>query len=243
MLVQLARPSPHHKEVRPSSQHSPSASCLVTAPPQPQPSLTTEYTPRERGGVTKLSTPQPPSGTPQPTLPSVAATPGATEKVVEGEKEVAKDVGPDPNTLPPATAPPSHPSINPAVPGTLDGRSILEVDLNALAEKPWRRPGSDLSDWFNYGFDEISWESYCYRRRELGDIAGMLKSNVLVRALSPTTLYAILMTPILCDSYRTSPVCPRTSLSASHPRSARWSWQARPPSWRVRAPGGPEAGA
>jgi len=49
-----------------------------------------------------------------------------------------------------------------------------------MAEKPWRLPGSDISDWFNYGFDEISWEAYCYRRRDLGDLANVLKTNVLV---------------------------------------------------------------
>ena len=53
--------------------------------------------------------------------------------------------------------------------------------MAALAEKAWRRPGSDLSDWFNYGFDELSWEAYCYRRRELGDLAAVLKTNVVVR--------------------------------------------------------------
>ncbi|OBZ78859.1 Pre-mRNA polyadenylation factor fip1 [Grifola frondosa] len=144
--------------------------------PQSQPSLTTEYTPRERGGVTKLSsTPQPSGATP---IPALSATPGSTQKTSEGELQ-ATDSGPDPSTLPPVTAPPSHPSINPSIPGTLDGRSILEVDLNALAEKPWRRPGSDISDWFNYGFDEISWEAYCYRRREVGEVASVLKSNVL----------------------------------------------------------------
>jgi len=140
-------------------------------------SLTTEYTPRERGGISKLSTPQPTSTTP---LPALSATPGATasQRTNEGELQ-SVDSGPDPSTLPPAKAPPSHPSINPEIPGTLDGRSIFEVDLSALAEKPWRRPGSDLSDWFNYGFDEISWEAYCYRRRELGDVASVLKNNVL----------------------------------------------------------------
>ncbi len=104
------------------------------------------------------------------------------------EKQAAKDEGPDPNTLPSARAPPSHPSIDPNAPGVMDGRSILEVDLNALAEKPWRRPGSDISDWFNYGFDEISWEAYCYRRREFGELANMLKSNVVVcRSVYPPT--------------------------------------------------------
>ncbi|KAI0706301.1 hypothetical protein C8T65DRAFT_652290 [Cerioporus squamosus] len=143
----------------------------VVAPPPP--SLTTEYTPRERGTLTKQSssTPQPATQAQTP-LPPVAATPGTTEKLAaEGEKQETKDDGPDPNTLPPATAPPSHPSINPISPRS--------VDLNALADKPWRRPGSDISDWFNYGFDEISWEAYCYRRRELSDLAGMLKNNVV----------------------------------------------------------------
>lgn len=95
--------------------------------------------------------------------------------------------GPDPSTLPPALAPPSHPTIDPTVAGSLDGRSILDVDLGAMAEKPWRRPGSDISDWFNYGFDEISWEAYCYRRRDLGELGNVLKVNVMVCAFLYTT--------------------------------------------------------
>ncbi|KAI6048026.1 Fip1 motif-domain-containing protein [Pisolithus marmoratus] len=114
--------------------------------------LTTEYTPRDRGVPAKPSLP--------PSIPG-------------------SHPGPDPSSFPPATAPPSHPSINPDLSGMLDGRSILDVDLSAMAEKPWRRPGSDISDWFNYGFDEISWEAYCYRRRDLGDLASVLKTNVL----------------------------------------------------------------
>ncbi len=191
---------------------------------QPQPSLTTEYTPRERGTLTKQSssTPQPASQAQTP-LPPVAATPGTTEKLAaEGEKQESKDAGPDPNTLPPATAPPSHPSINPSAPGIFDGRSILELDLNALADKPWRRPGSDISDWFNYGFDEISWEAYCYRRRELSDLAGMLKNNVVVRASSS---YTALICTLNLGIHRTLLASPRTSSSLFRRRSARWSWQ------------------
>ncbi|KAI8990654.1 hypothetical protein BD414DRAFT_535932 [Trametes punicea] len=171
-----------NQQGRPAGARSTSAtfSTPQRAPAQQQPSLTTEYTPRDRGSVTKQlsATPQPSQATQTP-LPPLAATPGTTEKMHEGEKEAMKDSGLDPNTLPPATAPPSHPSINPSMPGMIDGRSILEYDLNAMAEKPWRRPGSDLSDWFNYGFDEISWEAYCYRRREMSDLASMLKTNVL----------------------------------------------------------------
>ena len=91
------------------------------------------------------------------------------------------DDGVDTSTLPPVHAPPSHPEIDPSTTGVFDGRSILELDLNAMAEKPWRRPGADISDWFNYGFDELSWETYCYRRRDLGEMANVLKTNVIVR--------------------------------------------------------------
>ena len=172
----------------------------------PAPSLTTEYTPRERGRPTPSQppppisiTPQQPQQQPQPqpqqqpqqpqqsqlqqTQPNVQ--PISTQELTNTTTEPnssGKDLqGPDPNTLPPATAPPSHPNIDPNLIGTLDGRSILEVDLSSLNDKPWRRPGSDLSDWFNYGFDEISWEAYCYRRKELGDLATVLKANILVR--------------------------------------------------------------
>ena len=156
---------------------------LLAAPlPQPQPSLTTEYTPRERGGVTKLPTaPQLPS---TPTPSTAHAHPASDSRPqpdgLNANSNAPTDSGPDPSTLPPATAPPSHPKIDPTIPGTLEGRSVLEVDLNALAEKPWRRPGSDLSDWFNYGFDEMTWESYCYRRRDIGEVAAILKANILV---------------------------------------------------------------
>lgn len=119
----------------------------------------------------------------QPTQPIVQTIP--VQELIKVTSETDSpgkgSQGPDPNTLPPAIAPPSHPNIDPNLIGTLDGRSILEVDLNSLNEKPWRRPGSDLSDWFNYGFDEISWDAYCYRRKELGDLATVLKANILVR--------------------------------------------------------------
>lgn len=151
-----------------------SLSELVLATPAPAPSLTTEYTPRERGSTTK---PPGSQSTPGPSQPS-PMTPGPGSQPDQRPSD-----GVDPTTLPIATAPSSHPQIDPDTPGTFDGRSILEIDLTALADKGWRRPGSDISDWFNYGFDEISWESYCHRRRDMGELANVLKANVIVRTL------------------------------------------------------------
>ena len=47
------------------------------------------------------------------------------------------------------------------------GKELLSVDIDAdLAEeqKIWRRPGEDQSDYFNYGFDEFTWELYRQRQ-------------------------------------------------------------------------------
>ncbi|KAK2835871.1 hypothetical protein Q5P01_016355 [Channa striata] len=40
------------------------------------------------------------------------------------------------------------------------------LDLDAL-KKPWRRAGADISDYFNYGFDEESWNAYCKKQTKL----------------------------------------------------------------------------
>lgn len=47
------------------------------------------------------------------------------------------------------------------------GKPISQTDIDAdLAEntKPWRLPGADQSDYFNYGFDEFTWEMYRQRQ-------------------------------------------------------------------------------
>ncbi|KAI9847054.1 MAG: hypothetical protein M1837_003172 [Sclerophora amabilis] len=47
------------------------------------------------------------------------------------------------------------------------GKAITELDIDEdLKEhdKPWRVPGSDLSDYFNYGFDEFTWTLYCMKQ-------------------------------------------------------------------------------
>merc|ERR1712013_325367 len=34
-------------------------------------------------------------------------------------------------------------------------------------DKPWRKPGADITDYFNYGFSEDTWAGYCNRQRRL----------------------------------------------------------------------------
>merc|ERR1719211_735084 len=52
-------------------------------------------------------------------------------------------------------------------PGTIDGQTAHEVDVENLEEKPWRKPGADITDYFNYGFSEDTWAAYCNRQRRL----------------------------------------------------------------------------
>ncbi|KAI0482038.1 Fip1 motif-domain-containing protein [Xylariaceae sp. FL0804] len=47
------------------------------------------------------------------------------------------------------------------------GKPITQVNIDEdLSEndKPWRKPGTDLSDYFNYGFDEFTWALYAAKQ-------------------------------------------------------------------------------
>lgn len=57
-----------------------------------------------------------------------------------------------------------------AVP-TLAGQSLYDVDLDAT-DRPWRMPGADITDYFNYGFTEDTWKLYCDKQRKMkGEVA------------------------------------------------------------------------
>lgn len=54
--------------------------------------------------------------------------------------------------------------------GVINGQPTFEYDIaNAYKddEKPWKKPGADISDYFNYGFTEETWAQYCDRQRRL----------------------------------------------------------------------------
>jgi pre-mRNA 3'-end-processing factor FIP1 len=58
---------------------------------------------------------------------------------------------------------------NPVHPAT--GKPILstdfDVDFPSESSKPWRKPGADITDYFNYGFDEFTWASYCLKQQQM----------------------------------------------------------------------------
>ncbi|XP_023656406.1 pre-mRNA 3'-end-processing factor FIP1-like isoform X1 [Paramormyrops kingsleyae] len=51
--------------------------------------------------------------------------------------------------------------------GSINGLPVVEVDIDIFEDKPWRKPGADLSDYFNYGFNEETWKAYCEKQRRL----------------------------------------------------------------------------
>lgn len=93
---------------------------------------------------------QPPKTIPTGTVPQLSALPGTS---YPAQKTSTIDVNDNP--------------IYPPL-----GKSILQVDLDAdLAQEQriWRRPGEDQSDYFNYGFDEFTWETYRQRQMAMVD--------------------------------------------------------------------------
>lgn len=48
---------------------------------------------------------------------------------------------------------------------TIDA-NIYDFDLDTIKDKPWLKPGADITDYFNYGFSEKSWKKYCEMQRE-----------------------------------------------------------------------------
>lgn len=50
-------------------------------------------------------------------------------------------------------------------PGSINGVPVGDFNLDALEDKPWRKPGADITDYFNYGFNEDTWRAYCERQK------------------------------------------------------------------------------
>lgn len=134
---------------------------LVAAP---TPDELTDYTPAARPGV----------ATSQP-APAAAMVPSAVTDV----KSIPQaGNGPPPTTQLPhshlavQTAPANGPHINPTNPTGIipsTGTSVYDVDVAQFegSGQMWRRPGSDISDWFNHGFDEVTYPKFLKYRQDM----------------------------------------------------------------------------
>lgn len=47
-------------------------------------------------------------------------------------------------------------------------KTIFDIDVDtAFEEKPWKYPGADISDFFNFGLDEEKWKDFCKQLDQL----------------------------------------------------------------------------
>jgi pre-mRNA 3'-end-processing factor FIP1 len=51
--------------------------------------------------------------------------------------------------------------------GEYNGIPVTAINLQDLKEKPWRQPGADVSEYFNFGFNEFTWMLYCSKQDKL----------------------------------------------------------------------------
>lgn len=56
--------------------------------------------------------------------------------------------------------------------GTIAGQTAIEYNIEAIEDKPWRKPGADITDYFNYGFSEETWRAYCERQKKMRHESG-----------------------------------------------------------------------
>lgn len=66
--------------------------------------------------------------------------------------------------------------------GTIAGQSAVEYNIEAIEDKPWRKPGADITDYFNYGFSEETWRTYCERQKRMRHESG--SGNVITNSMS-----------------------------------------------------------
>ena len=147
---------------------------ISTPPPKPAQAVTE--------GAAQTSTSAPPAATniaedvPYQPPPQPAQSQAVDEASLgpEGPPPAAPSTGPHLNLDPSASDlyyPPSDALYDARTEAQkaqdLPPMTIYQVDIDSLPEKPWRRPGANLSDWFNYGFDERSWSLWCGKRHEM----------------------------------------------------------------------------
>jgi len=63
-------------------------------------------------------------------------------------------------------------------PGLINGLPAQDFNLDAIDDKPWRKPGADITDYFNYGFTEDTWKAYSDRQKRLRYEAGVSQLNL-----------------------------------------------------------------
>ena len=73
--------------------------------------------------------------------------------------------------------------------GMINGVPAVDFNLDSLEDKPWRKPGADITDYFNYGFNEDTWKAYCERQKRFGVLTHLLHINLFRCRTSRFTVF------------------------------------------------------
>ncbi|KAK3361221.1 Fip1 domain-containing protein [Lasiosphaeria ovina] len=92
----------------------------------------------------------------------------SNETAVKAAPVRKEEPRPPPANLPPVST--SKINVN-AIPTYKPlGKPLTQINIDedlGEGDKPWRKPGTDLSDYFNYGFDEFTWALYAQKQEAI----------------------------------------------------------------------------
>jgi pre-mRNA 3'-end-processing factor FIP1 len=70
------------------------------------------------------------------------------------------------------------------VPKDSAGNDLFDLDIDTLEDKPWRRPGANMADYFNYGMNEAAWKNYASKQRRTREEESVAMNPFAVRSIS-----------------------------------------------------------
>ncbi|OMH85413.1 Pre-mRNA polyadenylation factor FIP1 [Zancudomyces culisetae] len=70
----------------------------------------------------------------------------------------------------------------------LQETGLYDYDAGMGTERPWREPGADITDWFNFGFTEQTWHLYCVKQKVLREKYNMRNITGEGRGMMPPEL-------------------------------------------------------
>ncbi|KAI8815356.1 Fip1 motif-domain-containing protein [Cladochytrium replicatum] len=79
--------------------------------------------------------------------------------------------------------------------GQYDGKDIFDVDLESFEDKPWRKPGADITDYFNFGFNEQTWRAYCMKQKQIREELNMQRKIGVYESIDPSPMDRNMMMP------------------------------------------------
>ncbi|KAJ3056124.1 cleavage polyadenylation factor subunit fip1 [Rhizophlyctis rosea] len=121
--------------------------------------------PERRNSLVNVPSTTTPTAFPHPPESKLPASISATQSPYTFIAPVPRQDGTVAPPALPATI--TKPVVDIEVTAQIDEKAIYDVDLESLEDKPWRRPGSDITDYFNYGFNEQTWTAYCAKQKRL----------------------------------------------------------------------------